>query len=324
MSLVRLRVRAATAALVTIALSSAALPNSAPLEASWSALTDEPSRADLFQDYARKKFPSASIGKLAFVFPYGFQFPVNALHDLGGAVRKDQIFGIDISHYQGAKFPVGLLKSQHVSFIYVKATQGTTCADKQFGSNWTALAALPEATHIPRGAYHFLSSAPTESGTDQANRFLAYVALHGGFAAGDLPPTMDLEWDRTCRTCEDRWSTNHRSAGDIIATARAFLARVHHATGRVPLIYTNKSFLADHGMTDAQIASLTSGYRVWIFDINPKDLRLELPDPKANLAHSLWQFSWRARLSEGYGQTLNVDYFNGSEASLKEKLVNAP
>jgi lysozyme len=129
---------------------------------------------------------------------------------------------------------------------------------------------------------------------------------------------MDLEWDRACKTCDDRWVTNHRSAEEIIATSRDFLVRIKERTGRTPLLYTNKSFLVDHGITTGpQIARLTQGVKVWIFDLSESDRKLELPDPQKNLQHSLWQFSWGAKLNEGYTGDLDVDYFKGSAEDFK-------
>lgn len=308
--------RAALILLASISFSALAQDN----EASWKALTKEPSRAQLFRGYAgvpatpaRGRNLSPALRSFSFVFPYAFHFPTDALHDRNGAARTNALFGLDISHYEGKHFPVAVLKAEHVDFIYVKATQGTDFKDPEFGENWAALAALPDEAHIPRGAYHFLASRVSQTGKEQADRFLAYVALHGGFKPGDLPPAVDLEWDRLCKDCADRWTSNNRSAADIIATAREFLDRIREKTGRTPLLYTNKSFLADHQISsEAQIGELTHGVKVWIFDLSESDLNLELPDPEKNLAHSLWQFSWGSKLPVEYTKDLDVDYFKGS------------
>jgi lysozyme len=71
---------------------------------------------------------------------------------------------------------------------------------------------LPATERIPRGAYHFLSADKSMTGTAQADRFLAYVSLHGGFKDGDLRPALDLEWDRACPSCADSWTDRgHRT-----------------------------------------------------------------------------------------------------------------
>jgi lysozyme len=145
--------------------------------------------------------------------PPTFQFPLNALKnivkdDAGNIVksedRKNSIFGLDVSHYTSPSLLLDALKDQDVTFIYVKATQGTSFKDDNFSDFWTRLAGgdsggrdgvrrkgVPAEARIARGAFHFLSSS--SPGLAQANAFVDYVNLHGGFKPDDLPPTLDLE-----------------------------------------------------------------------------------------------------------------------------------
>jgi lysozyme len=285
-------------------------------ENSWKALSLEPSRGALFKQYAALA-AKRPLGRQSFAFPKNFQFPNDAIRNRDGTLRENSLFGIDISHHQGLNIPVELLRRQEVAFVYVKATQGTDFADKTFGHYWEALGALTDDAKIPRGAYHFLSSDPAQSGDAQADRFLAYVELHKGFKAGDLPPALDLEWDKECANCPDRWQTRHRLAIDIIGTAVAFLRKVQAATGSIPLIYTNVSFLNDVGIRSAaQRKALLDGYRVWIFDISPKDSDVEIADPGANLPYQLWQFSWGGRLSSGGNVDIDIDSYKGTRTDL--------
>lgn len=298
----------------------AAAPDS---EASWKALTNEPSRADLFSRYARA-LANRPGGRQSFAFPRNFTFPNDAQRNRDGTLRQNAIFGIDISHYQGIGIAIEQLKMEQVAFVYVKATQGTDLADKAFGHYWRALGNLPPSLHIPRGAYHFLSSDPAQSGAAQADRFLAYIDLHGHFREGDLPPALDLEWDRTCATCVDRWETRNRKPAEIIATAKEFLQRVKDATGRSPLLYTNRGFLRDVGIkSQEQETRLTEGVKVWIFDVSDTDADAEIANPKYNLPHVLWQFSWGALLTDGYPGKVDVEFYRGTSASFQRDFVNS-
>ncbi len=275
-------------------------------EASWQALTNEQSRGQLFKRYAAELLKANPGAGQSFALPYAFHFPQNAINDVDGKKRVDSIFGIDISHYEGNKFPLKNLKDQSISFIYIKATQGTDYADKTFDRNWNGVAG------IPRGAYHFLSSDPKMSGKAQADSFVDYVNLHGKFAATDLPPAVDLEWDVTCQKCPDRWKTRNRSPQDIVGTAVDFMNRVKERTGRTPVLYTNKTFLNDNKITDPQLVSkLTTGFKVWIFDVDNHDRTLELPDPKKNLDHVLWQFSFGGSVPGPYSGDVDVEVFKG-------------
>jgi lysozyme len=287
--------------------------NEQPGEDSWKTLETEPSRADLFRAAAQP--PRAADSTQVFVFPYSFQFPTNAERDVNGTARLNSWFGIDISHYNGVNFPIGLLSRQKVAFVYMKATQGTDYADKTFGVRWRAMEALPSAQRIPRGAYHFLSSDKSMSGTAQADRFLAYVGLHGGFEDGDLRPALDLEWDLACRTCADRWAD--RTAYELVTTTLDFVRHVKEKSGWTPLIYTNRSFLKERGLTAGQVQQITQAGKIWIFDLTKDDRTLELANPTTDLPYVLWQFSWGGSLSGGYTGQLNVDSFKGTNAEFQ-------
>jgi lysozyme len=289
-------------------------------EASWNALIDEPSRNVLFQRYADGLAATEGGHPQSFALPSSFKFAHDAQQDEHGDDRKGVIFGIDISHYEGNAFPFADLKRQSVGFVYAKATQGTDFSDKTFDHNWNALAGLPDAQKIPRGAYHFLSSQPSMSGKAQADSFIDYITRHGGFKPGDLRPALDLEWDVACRNCPDRWQTNHRTPEEIIRTTVDFLNEVQARTGRKPLVYTNKSFLKDNHVDSTEFMNrLPAGVKVWIFDVSSADRKLELPDPSANLPYALWQFTFSGKLTNGFPDgEFDVNVFKSNPDTLTQ------
>jgi lysozyme len=283
----------------------------------WTYLKTEPSRAQLFQRYAKQE------GFHIQALPSTFRFPADAIKQPDGTNRTDAIFGIDISHYEGVNFPFTSLARSNVKFVYIKATQGTKLADATFDHNWKTAGSLPEGQRIARGAYHFLSSNPKMSGKDQADSFVDFVNLHGGYQAGDLLPVVDLEWDVACQNCPDQWKTNKRTPTEIVQTTLDFLAEVKARWGRTPAIYTNKSFLADNKVTPALIASLTQGHKVWIFDLDSHDRAVELPNPASNLDHVLWQFTWTAKLTGPYAQSVDAEVFKGTPDEFNAALTGA-
>jgi lysozyme len=280
------------------------------LDQTWKTLENEPSRSDLFKAAAQRHNTNAK--PQVFVFPRSFLFPTDAEHDINGVKRVNSRFGIDISHHNGKDFPIRFLHRQGVAFVYIKATQGVDFADKTFPERLAAIKALPGSERIPYGPYHFLSSDESMSGADQADRLLAYLTLHGGLQDGDLRPAVDLEWDKSCLTCPDRWS--NRSAEELLRTLVDFINRVHKTTGWTPFIYTNVGFLSDRGLNAAQINLLVHAGRIWIFDLADKDLISEVANPTKNLPYLLWQFSWTGRLSNGYSGEVDVDSFKGTDA----------
>jgi lysozyme len=303
-------VGAGAAAIAYAQLQGATQPQSAPR--SWQPLVNDVSRGQLFEEYQRDLAQARSTAVLPFAFPSGFKFDHDAIYDVDGTLRKDRIFGIDISHYEGGKFPIADLAGQKISFLYIKATQGMNYGDSQFDHNWKTAGALQGAQKIPRGAYHFLSSDPGMSGKDQADSFIDYVNAHGRFQDGDLLPALDLEWDVTCQKCPDQWGTRHRTAKEIVDTTHAFLTEVKARTGRTPIIYTNKVFLASRQVAPADLLAGPGGkpYKVWIFDLDSQDRKVEIPDPANNLPHVLWQFSFTGKTGSYPGQ-FDVNVYNG-------------
>ncbi|MBR1666959.1 MAG: glycoside hydrolase family 25 protein [Bacteroidaceae bacterium] len=119
-----------------------------------------------------------------FVGPYSFRWKA-----LYGNVTypKGQIRGLDISHYQGDinwdKLRNAQIQGAPVSFVFVKATQGTNIWDENFNQNFYNA----KKNDIVRGAYHYFS--PFTSGKAQAKYFCKMVQLE----EKDLPPVLDVE-----------------------------------------------------------------------------------------------------------------------------------
>ncbi|CAL1699769.1 unnamed protein product [Somion occarium] len=133
--------------------------------------------------------------------------------------------GIDISHFQGA-VNFNIAKANGISFVYIKATEGTTFIDPQFSTNYIA------ATNagLIRGAYHF-AHPDSSSGATQANYFLA----HGGGWSSDgitLPGALDIEYNPNGAECYGL------SASAMVSWIRDFSNTYHSATEAFPVIYT--------------------------------------------------------------------------------------
>jgi lysozyme len=95
--------------------------------------------------------------------------------------------GIDVSHYQGAiDWPA--VARDHVTFAYVKATEGVGGRDERFARNWRGA----QRAGIRVGAYHYFIFC--RSGRAQAANFLAVAPRR----ASALAPAVDLEPPRGC------------------------------------------------------------------------------------------------------------------------------
>ena len=134
-------------------------------------------------------------------------------------------YGIDVASFQGSvQWPV--VVRQHISFAYIKATQGITYVNPFFAADWDEAA----AAHLPHGAYAFFSLC--SSGVAQARRFLAVVPAD----PAALPPALDLELGGNCST--------RPPAAEVAAQLAAFTAAVEAATRRPVVLYVGLDFAA--------------------------------------------------------------------------------
>lgn len=284
------------------------------VEADWTVLDNDPSRADLFGLVALSKdledgLVPASHNATGFAVPAKFVFPADVRTDPAtGNARVNSIFGIDLSHWNQLSFPLNNLSVNGIDFVYAKATQGTTYKDDHFATYWSTL----QSQHFPRGAYHFLSSQV--DGKAQAQSFVRYLKLHHAYdrtdSASELPPCLDLEWDVTTAGGVDRW--RNVAPDQIISTVKAFLDEVKAQTGRTPVVYTARSWWIGRFGTDANFSAL-KGYKLWLADYSRSAQATEVPSRPAGFLENVWQFTGTARLQPGPAATFDADVFKGSK-----------
>jgi lysozyme len=292
-------------------------PATALTESDWVPLSTDASRAVLFASMKAAKLAklrSTQAGQQqlqAFPFKGYFVFPDDVNYDdIANRPRNGYLFGIDVSHYTDPKLDFRVLKQQGVDWVYLKATQGTSFKDGNFGNFWETLGALDASRAVYRGAYHFL--VPGVDAKAQADRFLAYVNLHGGLRKADLPPCVDLEM--TSQSHDD-WQAYDPDA--IVDATLAWLKRIEETTGRKPMVYTLRSWWdairKKHGAT-ADAFTRLSDYKIWIADASLNDRLNEKPAVILNRDWDLWQFSSTSRLTNGYprDQSLDASVFKGS------------
>lgn len=277
-------------------------------EASWVSIEDDASRMSLFNEMIVPEKRESGDKPVDLAIPKVFYFPLDARTDvILGKPREGALFGIDISHYTRPSLNHRALRLQEVRFVYVKATQGVRFKDGLFGQYWDRLHALEAGQTVSVGAYHFLTAG--SEGKDQAKRFLDFLELHGGLKPGDMPPCLDLEWDRTSDN-PDRWTGVSKE--EAVRNAVDWLEYVEQKTGRRPLLYTAKSWLDGRGITGDLLARLTR-YPIWIADYSTSHKAVEKPAVPAGTRPVLWQFAADARLSTGYDGGLDANVYYGTE-----------
>jgi lysozyme len=273
----------------------------------WQTLKDEPSRADLFQQFIVPKNKGDQERAFELIGP--FVFPADTTYDkTKNAPRSTALFGIDVSHYEGASIRFDIMRDQNIRFVYAKATQGVGFKDGQFADYWAALGALPAEKKVWRGAYHFLSSG--DDAVAQADSFVDLLNQNGGLQPADLPPVLDLEWDIATKNGPDRWQQHNPD--EIIQMVLAWLDRVRARTQKTPIVYTARSWWHDRGIPEEKFA-LLKDYKIWIADYSSSSRAVETPGVPNNSPFDLWQFSEAAVLSNGYGGKLDADVYFGDD-----------
>ena len=113
------------------------------------------------------------VGQVRFNYPDKDEFP---------------IVGIDVSHHQGV-IRWEELRTEDISFVIVKATEGGDYKDPLFKTNWTK----SKEEGYETGAYHFYRIC--KDGKEQAKNFIETVPNE----PDNLPPTIDLEFGGNCK-----------------------------------------------------------------------------------------------------------------------------
>ncbi|GAB3567618.1 hypothetical protein GCM10027578_18850 [Spirosoma luteolum] len=177
------------------------------------------------------------------------------------------IHGIDVSRHN-ARIDWDRVKqvetnAVRLQFVFIKATEGATLADRQFSRNWAGA----QRAGLRRGAYHFYH--PTRDPLKQANNFIRHVAL----LSGDFAPVVDFE------------VVNGQSDETIITGLRTWLETVEAYYHTRPIIYTNGSLYKRY------IKGQLDTYPLWIADYSAAHLRMY---PADNLY--IWQHNQSGRV----------------------------
>ncbi|SDP53398.1 lysozyme [Mucilaginibacter sp. OK268] len=202
------------------------------------------------------------------------------------------VHGIDVSSYQG-KINWQKVKAMndddvHITFAFIKATEGVLSVDPYFQRNWRE---APKAGIIC-GAYHYF--LPQKSGIWQARFFLQTVKME----KGDLPMVVDVE--QLYRTPPAKMREQLLS----------FVNQIENKTGIKPIIYTNISFYQDY------LKGYFDDYTLWI---------AHYYQPVLNISNrtnwQFWQHSDKARIN-GINQKVDFNIFRGDSIAFRKLLIN--
>lgn len=202
-----------------------------------------------------------------------------------------KIHGIDVSSYQGRidwqKVKNMKEDSVHISFAFIKATEGTERVDPYFERNWRD----GQNAGITCGAYHFFW--PEKSGKLQAAFFLENVKLQ----KGNLPVTVDVE------------QLNGVPPAKMREELKAFLKEIEIKTKTKPIIYTVLKFYQDN------LLGHFDNYTLWIAHYYEPTLK-----EGKTTSWKFWQHSDAAKIN-GISSRVDFDVFSGDSLAFKKLLV---
>ncbi len=192
-------------------------------------------------------------------------------------VTKNDTVGVDISNHQG-EVDMEILAAQGVSFVYMKATEGSSFVDPEFAENWENA----KAAGLLSGAYHFFSF--DSDGETQAESFIRTV----GDISGRLIPVVDVEFYG-----ENREAPPERE--EVIASLRKYLEILENEYGVKPMIYMSPAIYKTY------LEGEFDGYPKWISSVfYPPVL-----DYKGDWV--LWQYTDRGKYEGYYGREEYID-----------------
>lgn len=226
---------------------------------------------------------------------------------------SDRVYGIDIARYQhesGRKkygidwnsLRITNLDYQQprrtngrqdypVSFVYVKASQGTTIVNRYYGNDISSA----RKHGIPVGAYHFFSTQC--SGLLQAMHFLNTAAPK----VGDMAPVLDVE-------PTDGQIKAMGGKGRLVHEMLVWLRTVKGKCGTSPVIYVSQSFVNKY-LADGP--EELKEYPVWI---------ARYGEYKPYVKLSYWQLSPRGKV-RGIVGDVDINVYNGTREDFTDYLA---
>ena len=182
----------------------------------------------------------------------------------------NRILGLDISRWQSGSQPIDFTRmaAAGVSFAFIKGSDGMASEDALAVPHVTSWAPSAKAAGILVGYYHRArlpvtsdSNAIIADAQAQAAQAAARLASLGGYDGRTLPYVLDME-------------TVDVSISKELVTLWTFtwLDAMQAATGRAPIMYSYRNFLANRYSTDPDTVTKFRNYHLWLAQPgNPAD-----------------------------------------------------
>ncbi|BCW72053.1 GH25 family lysozyme [Arthrobacter sp. NicSoilB8] len=221
---------------------------------------------------------------------------------------RGQPLGLDVSSWQGS-VNWSSVKANGARFAYVKATEGTSYRNSEFGAQYTGASSVG----LLRGAYHF--GRPDVSGGAAQAQF--FVNNGGGWSADGvtMPPVLDIE--------DNPYAGLNRcygaTPGQLATWVRDFTQTVYRMTNKQAMIYTSYYFWRDCLGNTSEFSQVNP---LWLASYYTNAPAV----PGGWPTYTVWQY---ANAFADASQTVRATFpgdqnvFNGSQDQLR-KLASTP
>ncbi len=182
----------------------------------------------------------------------------------------NRLLGLDMSRWQSGSQPIDFTRmaAAGVSFAFIKGSDGMASEDALAVPHVTSWAPSAKAAGILVGYYHRArlpvtsdSNAIIADAEAQAAQAAARLASLGGYDGRTLPYVLDME-------------TVDVAISKELVTLWTFtwLDAMQAATGRAPIMYSYRNFLANRYSTDPDTVTKFRNYHLWLAQPgNPAD-----------------------------------------------------
>ena len=202
------------------------------------------------------------------------------------------LYGVDLYHGDSVT-SWNSVKNSKISYVFLKATEGTGFVDNKFNRRWNEL----KENGLIRAAYHFFR--PSKDAIKQAEHFWNVV---GNLEDDDMPLVLDLEVD------------DGMPSSTVEGKALDFLLKVEALSGKRPIIYGGPYFLKD-----LTLAERFKDYPLWVAHYKSSGQPM-IPSPWIN--YTFWQYSDKAQVL-GIGNPCDINKYRGSLDDLKKFIADS-
>lgn len=216
---------------------------------------------------------------------------ISAINPITSIGPGNRILGMDISRWQhipGQEIDFDTMAKAGIAFVIIKGSDGNAAEDALAQKYVFSDSAAAKRAGLIVGYYHVVkiptgnvASTYVSSATAQATLASKRLKSLGGYDGRTLPLTLDMEG-----------VNSSISQSSLFLWTRTFIDTVQKLSGRIPIMYSYRSFLATRYARDNQTVAKLRTMHLWLAQPgNPADPNVNvggLDGQRTNCFHTAW------------------------------------